>query len=248
MSTHVRIITPIVTEGFRTLGDIEALESGDLHLSHSLIGIGPASIESQFDEALCLPGLLTKAIEAQRDGADAVVIDCMGDPGLQAAREVLSIPVFGPAETCMHAATMLGHSFSIVTVLESVRPMFDHLARGYGVHDRLASIRVINVPVLEIEADPTKLRAGLAEQARLAVEDDGADVIVLGCTGFLGCSEAVSDGLAAAGLAVPVIDPIPATVYTAAAFVRAGLKHSKRAYALPPEKPVRGYSLPSFRS
>jgi allantoin racemase len=246
MPTHVRIITPIVSEGVRTLEDIHALEGPDLKVTHALIETGPASIESEYDEALSVPGMLARAIEAQRDGVDAVVIDCMGDPGLKAARAVLSIPVLGPAETSMHAAAMLGRSFSIVTVLESVRPMLDNLAKVYGVHEKLASIRVVNVPVLHIGHDLGRLQSGLAEQARLAVEQDGADAIVLGCTGFFGCSQAIASTLAGHGLAVPVVDPIPITVFTAAALVRAGLSQSKRTYAFPPQKPVKGYVLPGF--
>lgn len=241
MSVHIRVITPVVSEGIRTLDDIRAMESAELKVSHSLIEFGPASIECEFDEALSVPGLLAKSIEAEREGVDAVVIDCMGDPGLKAAREVLSIPVLGPAETSMHIAAMLGRSFSIVTVLESVRPMLDNLAKIYGVHEKLASIRVVNVPVLAIGHDQSKLRAELAEQAQLALDQDGADVIVLGCTGFFGCSEAIARSLAARGVSTPVIDPIPASVFTAAALVRAGLTHSKRTYAVPPKKLIKGF-------
>lgn len=247
MAVSVRVITPIVSENVRKLEDIQALESDELKVSHALIETGPASIESEFDEALSVPGLLARAIEAQQEGMDAVVIDCMGDPGLKAAREVLSIPVLGPAETSMHVAAMLGHRFSIVTVLESVRPMLENLAKVYGVHEKLASVRVVDVPVLEIEQDMSRLHESLSEQARYAVEQDKADVIVLGCTGFYGCSEAIMKALSAEGLSVPVIDPIPTAVFTAAGLVRAGLSHSKRTYATPPLKEVRGYSLPNFR-
>src|SRR3546814_4706331 len=89
---------------------------------------------------------------------DAVIIDCMGDPGLKAAREVVSIPVLGPSETAMHLAAMLGHRFSIVTVLDSVVPMIDNLAKLYGMADKLASIRVIDIPVLDLESDRKSTR------------------------------------------------------------------------------------------
>jgi len=244
---HIRIITPIVTEGVRTLDDIESLQSDDLRVSQTLIDIGPASIESEFDGALSVPGLLARAIEAEQEGVDALVIDCMGDPGLKAAREVLSIPILGPSETSMHIAAMLAGRFSLITVLESVRPMLSDLAKIYGVSERLASIRVVDIPVLEIGADLGRLNAALAHQAAEAVAHDGADAIVLGCTGFFGCAEFIAAELAARGLSVPVIDPIPATVLTAAALVRAGLTHSKRTYPTPPQKQLKGFSLPEFR-
>lgn len=241
MTVHIRVITPIVSE-LRKLDDIRAMESTDLKVSNSLIDIGPASIESGYDEALTVPGMLAKAIEAERDGVDAIVIDCFGDPGLRAAREVLSIPVLGPGQTSMHVAAMLGRSFSIVTVVESVRPMVHNLAKIYGVDGKLASIRVVNIPVLEMDHDLDKLQSTLTEQAQLAIEQDRADVIVLGCTGFFGCSEAIARSLAERGIPAPVIDPIPTTVLTAAALVRAGLSHSKRTYPVPPKKLIKGFS------
>ena len=72
--------------------------------------------------------------------------------------------------------------------------------------------------------------------------DDGADYIIFGCTGMLGCADAVRDGLLRDGLDVPVIDPVPVTVNVAAALVRSRLAHSKRAYPEPPKKNVVGYA------
>lgn len=247
MAKHIRVITPIVSSGVRSLDDIRALEGDGLKVTHSLIDIGPASIECEFDEAMSVPGLLAKGIAAQQEGVDAIVIDCMGDPGMKPLREVLTIPVLGPAETCMHLAAMMGGQFSIITVLESVRPMLENLAKIYGTYEKLASVRVVDIPVLHIGSDAGKLQASLAEQAKIAVEQDGASAIVLGCTGFFGCAEAIAASLKADGHDIPVIDPIPATVQTAAALTRVGLSHSKKTYATPPAKPLIGFDLPAFR-
>lgn len=240
---RIHLITPIVTEGIRTLDDVAALNSADLSITQSLIATGPVSIECEFDEAMSVPGIVAEALAAERSGADAIVIDCMGDPGLKAAREVVSIPVLGPSETSMHLAAMLGHSFSVVTVLDSVVPMIENLAKVYGTSGKLVSVRVINIPVLELEAAPEKLTQELAKASLAAVESDGAHAIVLGCTGFLGCAEAIDTALKAKGYNLPVIDPIPATVCVAAGIVRAGLTHSKRTYAHPRSKDLKGYPL-----
>src|SRR5690606_5773638 len=122
---------------------IAHLAGPDLRFTHSLLDRGPPSIESLYDEALAVPDTLVKVVVAERAGADAIVIDCMGDPGLKPARERVSVPVLGPAESAMHFAAMLGQTFSIVTILDSVRPMLTDLARLYGVHEKLASIRVV---------------------------------------------------------------------------------------------------------
>jgi len=241
--THIRIITPVITEGIRNLADIDFLRSPSLEFSHRILETGPSSIECEFDEALAVPGVAARAIEAEKEGADAIIIDCMGDPGLAAARELVSIPVIAPGEAAMHLAAMMGHRFSLVTVLESVRPMLENLAARYGVASKMASLRVIDVPVLELEARIGEVQEALAEEARRAVLEDKADTIILGCTGFLGCAEAISARLEAEGLNVPVIDPIPAAVCLAEAFVKAGLSHSKHCYPLPRPKAVAGYEF-----
>lgn len=238
---RIHLITPIVTEGIRTLDDVAALNSSDLSITQSLIATGPVSIECEFDEAMSVPGIVAEALAAERSGADAIIIDCMGDPGLKAAREVVSIPVLGPSETSMHLAAMLGHAFSVVTVLDSVVPMIENLAKVYGTSSKLVSVRVINIPVLELEAAPEKLTQELVKASLAAVENDGAHAIVLGCTGFLGCAEAIDTALKVKGYNLPVIDPIPATVCIAAGIVRAGLTHSKRTFAHPRSKELKGY-------
>ena len=184
-----------------------------------------------------MPGIIAEAIKAEREGADAIIIDCMGDPGMKPVREVVSIPVIGPSEMAMHLGAMLGHRFSVVTVLDSVVPMLENLAKVYAVKDKLASVRVINIPVLELEAAPDRLFSELAEASIAAVEEDGAQAIVLGCTGFLGCAQSISQAL----IELPVIDPIPTAVCMAAGIVRAGLTHSKRTYALPRAKELAGF-------
>lgn len=243
----IHIVTPLTTREFRSLDELDHLAGHSLTFTHSFLEHGPPSIESEFDEAFAVPGTIARAIEAEIAGADAIVIDCMGDPGLKPIREVVRIPVLGPAETSMHLAAMLGHSFSIVTVLDAVKPMLVNLARLYGVHEKLASVLAVDVPVLELAERLTEVQQALAESALVAVERDGADVIVLGCTGFLGCAAAISEHLVEAGYDVPVIDPIPATVCVAEAIAKAGLTHSKRAYATPRTKSLVGYELPPFR-
>jgi len=125
MSTRIELITPIITQGMRTLDEIRPLERADLQVTHTLISAGPASIESEFDEALAVPDTIRRAIDAEHSGANAILIDCMGDPGLHACREAVKIPVLGPCQTALHTAGVLGHRFAFVTVLERLRAMLD---------------------------------------------------------------------------------------------------------------------------
>lgn len=238
----IRVVTPITSADFSSADEFQQFANAGTEVSHSQIEYGPASIESAYDEALAAPDTIAKIADAERDGVDAVIINCMGDPGMHAGREVVSIPVIGPCEATMHLASMLGHKFSVITVLESLKPQFANQAKIYGVQDKLASVRAVDIPVLDLEKDFNRMVDTLVDQAMLAVAEDGADVIMFGCTGMLGAAQRVEDGLNARGaIGIPVIDPMVASVKLAEALVGAGLCHSKRAYPVPPEKMVVGF-------
>lgn len=237
---RIRVVTPIITRGLRDPADLRAFEGPDCRVEHALIDHGPASIECAADEALAAPAVMAAALRAQRDGVDALLIDCFGDPGLDAARECVQIPVVGPGELSLHAAAMLGRRMAVISVLDSVRPLLSHLVHRAGLSDRLAALRMVDMPVLDLHEGMARLQQGMAAQAVTAVRDDGADVVVLGCTGFHGCAECVAAALRAEGLEVPVIDPIPLAMRWTQALVAGGLRHSKRAWPTPSAKAVAG--------
>jgi allantoin racemase len=242
MPIHIRVVTPITTQGFRHAEDAKGLESDGVKVDMVNIETGPASIECDYEIMMAQPGTLARVIEAERQGADAVVIDCMGDPALFGARECVKIPVIGPMQAAMGLATMLGHKFSVVTVLGRILPMIENQAALYGFSGKLASARAVDIPVLELEKDLAATKRALVAEARKAVVEDGADYIIFGCTGMLGCAEAVHEGLLKEGFDVPVIDPVPTAVNLAAAVVRSKLSHSKQAFPPPPKKSLVGYA------
>lgn len=168
----------------------------------------------------------------------------MSDPGLRASREAVAIPVLGPCETSMHLAAMLGQTFGVLVVLDATAPGFFNRAGVYGVRDRLVSVRPVNIPVLDLHGDHSTILAALVEQGIRAIRDDGAHVLIFGCTGMRGFADAVAGELATRGYAgVPVIDPMPATLRMAEALAKTGLRHSRRTYPLPPPKPIAGYAF-----
>jgi allantoin racemase len=239
---RLHVVVPVTGMGIRdTAGLADGLGPG-VTLTCSRIDSGPASIESELDEAIAAPGTVAKVRCAVQSGADAVVIDCLGDPGLEAAREVVTAPVLGSGQTSMHVAAMLGYRFSILTVLQRLIRVDEEKAARYGLAGRLASVRSVNVPVLDLRHDPDQLVTELAEQGLRAICEDGAHVLVLGCTGMLGLAGAVAAALAAKGVRdVPLIDPLPTTLHVAAGLARAGLSHSSRSYPAPPPKDRPGY-------
>lgn len=238
---HVRVVSPIVTRGFRKLADLKALEYPGVHLSHAEITTGPGSIESEFEAAISVPGTLLEVLSAEREGVDAVIIDCMGDPGLRPAREVSGMLVVGPCQTGMHVASMLGHKFSVITVMRRLIPSFENTAALCGLSSKLASVRSVDIPVLDLEADLAATALRLVQEGRKAVEEDGAEALIFGCTGLMGCAAGLRQGLLEQGIDVPVIDPIPTAVSMAAGLVRAGLTQSRMTYPAPPHKALLGY-------
>jgi allantoin racemase len=240
----IRVILPAVTKNLAYFENLYLnIMEGQHEISAASLKKGPVSIECEYDEALAIPEVIAKAREAEREGCDAVVVDCFGDPGVKAAREILKIPVVGPGEASIHIAAILGHRFSIVTVLDNVFPLIDNNCRVYGLESKLASIRFINVPVLNLHKGEAGIAELLVEESIKAIEEDGAHVIVLGCTGMSGLAKAVRTGLVGRGYSIPVIDPIVAALKMVQILVEMKLTHSKRTYPYPPEKEIFGYEI-----
>lgn len=244
----LRVVTPITTVGFASAAQFAGCVLPDTEVSHAEIERGPASIECALDEALATPDTVAQIVRAERDGMDAAVVNCMGDPGVKPGREAVSIPVVGPCEASMHLASMLGHAFSVLTVLDRLRPQFANQAKIYGVPDKLASVRAVNIPVLELDTDRDAMVEALTDQAVRAIEDDGAHVLIFGCTGMFGAAGQVAAALAARGYdGIPVIDPVVAAIRVAEALVALRLTHSKRTYPAPPSKRIVGYDVGAGR-
>lgn len=188
---------------------------------------GPASIQDERDEAAAVPGTIARVREAENEGIDAVVISCLLDPGLFAARESVRIPVLGPGQTSMYIAAMLAGNFSIITVTQSLVAPLQRRARQYGLCTFLKSIYSVDIPVLELASNHAEARMRLFELSRQAVEHDGASAIVLGCTRFSGLAEEIQETLKQSGLVVPVLDPALLSIRLAASLALCGLSHSQ---------------------
>jgi allantoin racemase len=234
--TLIRVINPNTSRAMTSAIGRTAREVAGpgVHIAAVTSAMGPASIESHYDEALAVPGVLAAVRDGELAGADGHVIACFGDPGLAAAREIATGPVVGIAEAAMHVATYLGRSFSVVTTLSRTIGQALDLVRAYGFSHALAGVHACDIPVLDLET--ADARAAIAKACAAAREADGCDVIVLGCAGMTDLSAAISGELG-----VPVVDGVAAAVKTVESLVALGLRTSKRdEYATPPAKPVTG--------
>lgn len=199
---------------------------------------GPDSIETYIDEYLAVPGVLEEIIKGDQDeNADAFIIACFGDPGLQAAREATDKPVIGIAESAITTAKFIAPYFSIVSVLDRSRKMTEDVVKNYGAEQFCKSIRSTGLSVLEFGSNPEKGLEALAEQGRRAVKEDGAECILLGCAGFVDFVEKLREELG-----VPVLDGVMPAVKLAEALVKMGVKTSKYNTWKPQEsKDIKGF-------
>jgi allantoin racemase len=231
----ILVINPILQSEFDKVDkEFFAWKFGrSLEIEVESLDYGPASIESHYDEMLAAPFVVKKVIEAEKRGFDAVVINCFLNPGMHAARENVNIPVIGPGEATIHMALMIGEGFSIIDPgpRKYVSYIPPEQVRKMGVAEHFVSVRGAGVAVLDITKNLEKTTKMIGEQAKLAVEEDGADVVVLGCTGLAGLAPRLQEMIG-----TPVIDPALAALRMAEALCGMDLIPNRVAYPKPPEK------------
>lgn len=189
----------------------------------------PETVESLYDEARLAPWNIEMAIEAERRGYDAVITGCAADPGVEAAREMVSIPVIGPGQAALQIAALLGYAFSVLAPLAStVRPLRTLVAHA-GLSGRCASVRSVDCSVQALREGRPESYEKTLSTAHLCIAEDHADTIVLACASM---SHVFGDRLAAA-LPAPVVNVLRASVRVAEMLVGSRLTHSKIAYPTP---------------
>jgi allantoin racemase len=194
----------------------------------------PPSVESQAEMELAAPGILERVARSEKEGADAVVIWGGHDPSLVAARELVTIPVLGPGMASMYLASALVNQFSLLIQLSNVIGIAQRQVRDLGLENRCASIRPVEVPVLELikkESFEAVERAAIA-----AIEEDGADAICFGCMALVGHMLPLSQALSKSHPGILVIHPGQAALRLAELIVGMGISHSKRSYPSPLKK------------
>jgi allantoin racemase len=192
---------------------------------------GAVILDSLYEGALSDVFVLEAGATAEDEGYAAVCINSMSDSGLHALRSRLSIPVVGPAQASFHMAAMLGRRFSVVTMWPEWFWMYEKTARETGLKERVASLRHIGT-----RPDTAELLAGKEEivfdklllECRRAIDEDGADVLILGST-----TMHQSHAWLRERLEVPLINPGLVAFKLCETLLDLGLSHSKRAYPSP---------------
>lgn len=229
-------VNPVGSGSFdaETVDLVEAIRAPHHQVRVRHLDEGPPHLEYHYYEHQALGPMLELMQEAERTGCSAAIIGCFYDGGLREAREMLSIPVVGMAEASMLYATTLGSRFSIIVGRRKWIPKMRDNVILYGIDRRLAGFRSVEMGIPDVLAEPEMFFDRVLEESYLAVEEDGAEVIVL--------SEIATPAFwerARRELPVPLVDPgvvcwkwaeMAADLYD-----RTGLTHSKLyGYEAPP--------------
>jgi allantoin racemase len=195
----------------------------------------PSSIESRMEELELAQWVIERAIEAEGRGFDAVITGCFGDPGVEAARERVRIPVVAPGETALLTARMLAHHFSIITPLAETTPLAREQTHKVGVAPYVASIRPLGIPVEEIRDRDRSTIEKIVRLGKACVVEDGAELLVFACASMSLLADQVQPRIG-----VPIINSVRLSLRAAEMLVGAGLTHSAITFPVPPKLAALG--------
>lgn len=203
--SHILVINPnssaSVTQSMQAcLGSVIASTGHTIECVE--LAKSPPGIETDEHVAQVIPNIL-EAVAAS--SADAFVLSCFSDPGIAKVRELVDRPVLGIAESAYLAALGLGRKFGIISLGQSSIDRHLRYLKTLQIEGRLAGDRSIDKTVVELMA--TDVVETVSRTARVLRDEDGADVIILGCAGLGSYREALQESLG-----LPVIDPVQAGV------------------------------------
>jgi allantoin racemase len=228
----ILIINPNTSEGMteKIRAVAKAVKRDDCTVVVTCPDSGPITIESSYDEVYAIGptiDLVRQAVE--QGGYDAIILACFCEIGVEAAREISAVPVLGLEEPTLAVALLLGEKFGVMTEKRPRVAMKKRHVRRYGLLQRLASIRPLELSVAELAADPEGTKVAGMKLAQRMIEEDGAEVIIMGCAAMAGYSDDLEQELG-----VPVLDPLQVTLKLAEAIVDLGLTHSRVGLYAPP--------------
>lgn len=195
---------------------VEPLRQYGVPIKCLTLAEGPPGIESQRDADLTIAPMLTLAAQHEASG---FVIACFGDPGLHALRDQTALPVVGIQEAAVMTALTLGQRFGVIAILPASIPRHLRSFGAMGVMDRCAGDRALGLGVAEL-ADPDKTLDAMIETGKALRDNDGANVLIMGCAGMAQYRAAIET---AVGL--PVVEPCQAAAAMALGHIALGQSH-----------------------
>lgn len=212
---------------------------------HTLLegATGADNYEYEVYEAYMIPKILDKVRALESEGYDACILGCFYDPALEPAREMCRrMVVVGAAQAAVTLASLLSKRFSLMIPRDKNFTHMREMVLRQGCGEKLASVRVLNIRVLDLqESDGTDRR--MEEEMEAAICCDHAEAMVLACTMEVGKFQALQDKFG-----IPVIDPAVAALKMAEYLVRCrsdcGWYTSKvGSYETPPEEEWKSFKF-----
>jgi Asp/Glu/hydantoin racemase len=230
------VINPNITESVtRLIGDeARRAASPGTELTLLTAPFGVAYIETRLEALIGAYACLLLMAESQ-EKHDAVIIAAFGDPGLPALRDAIDRPVIGLTDAALIAASQLGDRFSIIAISQRITAWYRETVDHYKFSEKLASIRALDEPIRDIGGVQDEHAARLKALCTTAIEEDGADVLILAGAPLAGLARRIEGELP-----VPLVDPIASAVRLAQT-TRAG------AFTPPPRKANAGLPEPLRR-
>lgn len=226
-------LTQAVTDTM--VGEARRSASPGTEIVSATARFGVSYVENRIEAAIASHAVLETLCE-HAPGCDAAIVAAFGDPGLWAGKELMDIPVIGISEAAFLTAYMLGRRYSIVCLTERLRVWYMECAREHGLDGRLGSARALAVAPSDITKAKEETRERLVEQCLRAVDDDAAEVIVLGGGPIAGLARDIADRLP-----VPIVDGVSCAVRMAEGLVALRpRKATHGSFARPPAKPAQG--------
>lgn len=238
---RIFVVNPNISESVSQLIGDEAkrVASPGTEITVATAPLGVAYIETRF-EALIAAYAVANLIAKHAQGHDAVVVAAFGDPGVPGLREALDIPVVGITEAALMSACLLGKRFSIIAISKRIVAWYRECVEYNGLLGRLASIRSLGQPLADIGSVQTDYARQLLDLCIAAVEEDGADVIVLAGAPLAGLARTMRGELP-----VPVVEGVSSAVRHAETLVRLDPGVARAgSFAPPPAKPHLGLPSP----
>jgi len=235
--TRLLLINPNISDSVSELIRAEAVRSASPGTTVEVLTapFGVAYVETRF-EALIGAYAAAQLAAEHHERFDAVIVAAFGDPGLSGLREALPRPVTGLTEAALASAHMLGHRISIIAISQRIGAWYREVVEAYGFGSRLASIRALDRPLASIGSVQDDHAQALKALAERAVDEDGAEVIVLAGAPLAGLARSL-----AGELPVPVVDGVSSAVRHAQSLVAMKPGRAQRgSFSAPPAKPHKG--------
>lgn len=196
---------------------------------------GPIGLESYYHNYLAAVQVHKLVAEAEAKGYNGVVIAAFGDPGIEAAKELANIPVVGITEASYALARLMATKFLVIVSADTAVPRQIRYIKKLGIPDYQFAFRPIGLTVLGVMDDRVSAKDLIAKNCEQSLKETGAELIVMGCSGFSGLRKDLEKQLG-----VPVIDPVVAGVHVCATLAHMGLCQSKlTTFRVPPQFEIK---------